>query len=1283
LFRWLYPLFKIVRKRQLQESDLFTTLHDDQCRVLLKLFNKSWKNTKVKSAQRTSLFKVFCKCFGPRYLFMGIILFTDMALIVIQPLFIGWLIAYFIPDSNVTRTQAYLYALGLSLTTLISINCEPWYFFMAGRYGIRSGVLLSSAVFQKALKLSARAMAKTSVGHIVNLLANDALQLKSRFYFLHLLWISPLLIITLSVLLWQQVGVACFAGLGAQIFILVQQSISASFLVKFRQKYLKFADERVRIMNEIIAGMRTIKMYAWEKSFANIIKILRRNETKNVSSGQALLGLNQASYLLINTITSFTTITIYVLLGNSIDSAKVFTVYSILNALQIPMSIGIPQAIQAITDAKVTFKRIEEHLLLDELDENIGYNRILTSENGGEVIAEKVSAAWSNGFNLQEISFTINCSKLYALIGPVGCGKTSILMALLGELPLSTGTIRIQGKIGYASQQPWVFSGTVKDNILFGSEYKEDKYIKVLEACALTKDLQSLPHNDLTYVGERGVRLSGGQKARISLARAAYCDADIYIMDDPLSAVDVDVAQHLFTKCICGLLKDRIRILVTHQIQVLDKVDHIVAVQEGRVTHSGPLTQLMAEGVDFTELLQNNDKGNRHELNKSKYDDNEDTALSEERRDEGKISYKTYIMFLSSGNGVIVFALFLLISLISQGSIVVTDWWLSRWSDSFTNSMSNGNNSSNIHVLDRRSAFGLTNRMTIIIYSCLLLVTWILTATRCIATVKIAIDSAINFHNRMLNSILAAPIYFFDTNPVGRVLNRFSKDLSQVDEDLPTTTANVVQIGIYCCGIIVPTAIFNPWVLIPAAIIMIIFVIIRKYYVSLSREVTRLEAVASSPIYGHISSTLHGLTTIRAFNLQDRFMEQFMIYQDNHTRPAVINIALTRWCGYHLDILSGLYLIFVAFIGIFSANDVSAGGIGLSLSYTILLLGNFQWFIRQSAELENQMTSVERIKEYIEVSSETTITKITSPKDWPDKGKIYFENVSFRHHDNLPYVLHNINCIINGGEKVGIVGRTGAGKSSLVAALFRMADITGDIKIDEISTENIRLDILRSNISVIPQDPSLFIGTVRSNLDPFSLYDDSQLWNALNEVQLSDYVSNLSRKLDNEVLESGSNFSVGQKQLLCLARAILKNNKILVIDEATANVDFNTDRIIQVSIRSKFRHCTVITIAHRLNTIIDCDRIMVFKDGRLVEFNSPFVLLRDKNSAFANMVCKSGWKEYERLLDIARRANDSENASCQSNSRTRMLLPSIVTDVDEIQTKVLSYRSNKSQSTDV
>ncbi|EDV26685.1 uncharacterized protein TRIADDRAFT_22415, partial [Trichoplax adhaerens] len=1230
---WLNPLFKIVKTRQLRQSDLFDVLHADKCQKQVDAFNQIWSAAVGKSSQNEKPDLLLCllKHYGVTYMLLGIIFCLHITCTIIQPFFVGWLISYFAVDSEMTIKEACLYAAGLSLVSMSISLTKQCYSFMSYRLGIQTTIFLSAAIFQKTLKLNSHAMSKTSTGHIVNLLANDALHMKDTFQFLHMLWIGPLLVITMCILLWQQIGIASLAGLFVLVAMIAQQSAFLKLLMKFRRKYLKFADQRVRIMNEIIASMRMIKMYAWEVPFAKRIKQLRRDEVDRMYTGFKFYSVNAASFLLLNTITSFTTITVYVLLGNTITAAKVFTVYAMLNSLQIALSIGIPEAVRAITDARVSFGRIEKHLMLEEFSQNHQEN--IVSENDSRIVIDGISAKWGDGFGLNDISITVPKGKLYSIVGPVGCGKTSVIMTLLGELPYKSGKLSITGRMAYAPQQPWIFSGTIKENILFGSTFDEDKYHKIIEACALVKDLQQLPNGDETYVGERGMRLSGGQKARVSLARAVYLDADIYIMDDPLSAVDIEVARHLYDKCICGLLKDRTRILVTHQIQLLSKADQIIILENGSIHQSGLLSELIQNGVNFTKLLHVEDTENLdEEISKNELDSKKDSALQDEQRDEGKISYKTYLLFLSSGNGISFFIFLLFVSVASQTLTVITDWWLSRWSDNFTTMIANGSNTS---ILNEKSIFGLTNGTTIIIYSCLLIGSWILTSARCILCIKLVMDSARSFHHRMLKSILEAPIYFFDTNPVGRVLNRFSKDLSSIDGELPFTTLQVIQVILKCNPVIGVILVFNPWVLIPAVVLVISFIFIRSYYLSLSREVTRLAAVASSPIYSHISTTLHGLTTIRALKSEELFMKQFISYQDNHTKAAIVRIALLRWNAFHVDILSSFYLTCVAFAGILAANTVSAGGIGLSLSYTILLLGNFQWLIRQSAELENQMTSVERIKEYSEISPEDEALKAKLPKNWPVHGRILFKNLSFRHHESLPYVLHNINCAIEAGEKIGVVGRTGAGKSSLVASLFRMADLSGNIEIDDISITSVNVSSLRSKISVIPQDPSLFVGTLRDNLDPFGEYDDIKLWNTLEEVQLSSYIRQLPGKLDSNVSEAGSNFSIGQRQLLCLGRAILRKNKILVVDEATANVDFNTDEFIQKSIKTKFQHSTVITIAHRLNTVIECDRIMLFRDGRLVEFDHPFALLQNMNSEFAKMVMSIGTTEFTRLMGVA------------------------------------------------
>ncbi|EDV27212.1 uncharacterized protein TRIADDRAFT_54941 [Trichoplax adhaerens] len=443
-FWWLHPLFRIIKQRQLQESDIFPVLHVDSSRKQMDLFERYWsdENPSRDRSRTNNLFKLLIKCYGIPFMGIGIVAFITMSLTVIRPLFVGWLVSYFTPSSQVTAAEAYLYATGLSLVSVLLVLSRQWYFFMTYRFGFRTTVLLSTAIFQKALRLKSSALSRTSIGFIVNLLANDALKMKLAYQFLHMLWIAPFLAITLTALLWQQVGVASLAGLGVLLTLILQQSALVTLLVKFRQKYLKFADKRVRIMNEVISSMRTIKMYAWENSFAKAIRQLRRKEMDRLFSGYAFYALNVASYLLLNTITSFVTIIVYVLMGNTINSSKVFTVYSLLNSLQVALSIGVPEAIRAIIDAKVSFDRIEKHLMLDECKENPGYIQSLESNIGDQLALDNVSASWYNGFSLKDISLTVSHGKLLSIIGPVGGGKTSLLMVLLGELPLSAGTLK-------------------------------------------------------------------------------------------------------------------------------------------------------------------------------------------------------------------------------------------------------------------------------------------------------------------------------------------------------------------------------------------------------------------------------------------------------------------------------------------------------------------------------------------------------------------------------------------------------------------------------------------------------------------------------------------------------------------------------------------------------------------------------------------------------------------------------------------------------------------------
>jgi len=494
-------------------------------------------------------------------------------------------------------------------------------------------------------------------------------------------------------------------------------------------------------------------------------------------------------------------------------------------------------------------------------------------------------------------------------------------------------------------------------------------------------------------------------------------------------------------------------------------------------------------------------------------------------------------------------------------------------------------------------------------------------------------------YDTMLSSLMRAPMYFFDNNSIGRILNRFSKDIGMIDDMMPMILCDVLQTGFVCLGILGLVAVNNPVTFAMVVPVIIAFVLLRNYFMKSSREVKRIEGISRSPLFGHFSTTLLGLDTIRAYGVEETFTDQLNTYQDAHSRAWYTYMAAQTWLNVRLEILTVLFLTSVAFVSLALKGtvDLSAGVVGLTLSYSIMLTSVFQPFIEESAELENLMTSVERIVEYCNLEPEAPPETDTKPPgDWPSRGHVEFDSMSFTYHKGLPDVLHHITCTIKPTEKIGVVGRTGAGKSSLLSTLFRLAEPRGKIEIDGVNIQELGLKDLRSKLSIIPQEPVLFSGPMRRNLDPFEEHNDSELWSVLEEVQLKQAVEDLPHKLDEELAESGANFSVGQRQLVCLARAILRHSRILVIDEATANVDQRTDTLIQATIREKFKECTVLTIAHRLHTIMDSDRVMVLDAGRLKEFDAPYILLGNPRSIFSQLVEQTGAVEARRLYEIAR-----------------------------------------------
>ncbi|KTG43527.1 hypothetical protein cypCar_00010446 [Cyprinus carpio] len=1143
-FCWLNPLFRIGSKRRLEEDDMYKVLPEDGSKRLGEELQSYWDQEVEKATKelRTpKLTKAMIRCYWRSYAVLGVFTLIEEMIKVIQPVFLGKLILYFEsynPD-NAELYEAYGYAAGVSLSTLGLALLHHLYFYHVQRAGMKIRIAMCHMIYRKALCLSATAMGQTTTGQIVNLLSNDVNKFDEVTIFLHFLWVAPLQAAAVIGLLWQEIGASCLAGMAVLFFLMPLQTIFGKLFSKYRK------------------------------------------EISKIMSSSYLRGLNMASFFAANKIILFVTFTVYVLVGYKISASRVFVAVSLYSAVRLTVTLFFPAAIEKVSESAISIRRIKKFLLLDEL---VKAHVPLTQEDKKEASVEiqDLICYWDKTLDaptLQNVSFTVKPGQLLAVIGPVGAGKSSLLSTVLEELPAEKGVIKVKGELTYASQQPWVFPGTIRSNILFGKELQPQRYESVLRACALKRDMELLPDGDLTVIGDRGATLSGGQKARVNLARAVYQDADIYLLDDPLSAVDAEVGRHLFEQCICGILKEKPRILVTHQLQYLKAADQILVLKEGHMVARGTYSELQQSGVDFTSLLKKDEEeeGEKEEAPRSPRNrtisqnsvrshsssvlsvkDESDQlpaepvhTMAEETRTEGTIGLRMYWKYFRAGANVIMLILFVLLNLLAQCTIFIKLATEQRKLDFHsTNITANGTNGTNTNQ-------ELNLDFYLGVYAGLTGATIIFGFMRSLFMFNALVSSAETLHNRMFNSILRTPVRFFDINPIGRILNRFAKDIGHLDSLLPWTFVDFIQVFLQIIGVVAVASSVIPWILIPVLPLLISFLFLRRYFLRTSRDVKRIESTTRSPVFSHLSSSLQGLCTIRAFKAEERFQQTFDAHQDLHSEAWFLFLTTSRWFAVRLDGMCSVFVTITAFGCLLLKDSMKAGDVGLALSYAVTLMGMFQWGVRQSAEVENMMTSVERVVEYTELESEAPWeTQKRPPPDWPNRGLITFDKVNFSYSSDGPVVLKNISAMFRPREK----------------------------------------------------------------------------------VQLKAAVEELPNKLETELAESGSNFSMGQRQLVCLARAILRKNRILIIDEATANVDPRTDELIQKTIRDKFKECTVLTIAHRLNTIIDSDRILVLDAGRIQEYDAPHVLLQNQNGIFYKMVQQTGKAEVASLLQTAKQA---------------------------------------------
>uniref|UniRef100_A0AAQ4Q2F0 ATP-binding cassette, sub-family C (CFTR/MRP), member 2 n=1 Tax=Gasterosteus aculeatus aculeatus TaxID=481459 RepID=A0AAQ4Q2F0_GASAC len=1157
-------------------------------------------------------------------------LLTDL-LAFVSPQLLKFMVS-FTQDKSRYTWEGYMYAVLLLVVAILQSLFLQQYFQRCFVLGMKVRTAITAAVYKKALVVSNDTRKESTVGETVNLISADAQRFNDVTNFIHLLWSCPLQIVLAIVFLWFELGPSVLAGLAVMVLMGPINGLLATKARKIQVKNMKFKDKRLKIMNEILNGIKILKLYAWETSFQAQVDGIRGEELKVMRKFAYLTSVSTFIFSSAPALVSLATFAVFVGVSpdNVLTAEKAFTSISLFNILRFPLAM-LPMLIAAIVQTTVSRKRLEKFLSGEDLESDI-VRHDLSFGMSIIIIATRLSA---------DISLDIKPGKLVAVVGAVGSGKSSLMSALLGEMYSNKGFINIQGSLAFVPQQAWIQNATLRDNILFGSSHEDRRFQGVIQACALAPDLELLQGGDLTEIGEKGINLSGGQKQRVSLARAAYSQADIYLLDDPLSAVDSHVGKHLFDEVIGpnGLLKDKTRILVTHGVSFLPYVDEIVVLVNGEVSEVGSYNSLRASRGAFSEFLDTYAKDQRKQTpsessnytflslqfeckhfvkHKSKLLGNA-TRLSsggyrfcyaQEREHRFslfcvQVKFSVYLEYLRAmgwGYTVMVF----LVYFIQNVAFIGQNLWLSDWTNDaveyYNMTYPSWKRDTRVGVF---GVLGVAQGLFVFLGTLLM--------------ANASVDASRTLHSRLLNNILRVPMVFFDTTPIGRVVNRFAKDIFTVDEAIPQSFRSWLLCLLGVLGTLFVICLATPFFTIVIIPLTVLYYFVQRFYVATSRQLRRLDSVSRSPIYSHFSETVSGLSVIRAYGHQERFLKHNETIIDENLKSLYPWIVSNRWLAIRLEFLGNLVVFFAALFAVISRDSLDSGLVGLSISYALNVTQTLNWLVRMTSELENNIVAVERVSEYSGLENEAKwVTDTRPPEKWPEQGRLQFDNYKVRYRPGLDLVLHGITCDINSTEKIGIVGRTGAGKSSLTNCLFRIIEAAeGRILIDDVDISTIGLHDLRNRLTIIPQDPVLFSGTLRMNLDPFDKFSDEEIWRVLELSHLKDYAAGLQEGLQHEVAEGGENLSVGQRQLLCLARALLRRTRILILDEATAAVDLETDDLIQNTIRKEFSHCTVLTIAHRLHSIMDSSRVMVLDAGRIVEFDSPSNLLQKHGHFYA------------------------------------------------------------------
>ncbi|VAH81743.1 unnamed protein product [Triticum turgidum subsp. durum] len=1055
--------------------------------------------------------------------------------------------------------------------------------FRLQQVGIRARSALVAVVYEKGLALSGRSRQTHSSGEMVNIVGVDAVSMA-------------------MFVLYSTLGLASLAALGATAAVMLVNVPSVKVQEKLQQNLMRSKDVRMKATSEILRNMRILKLQGWEMKFLSKIIALRKTETNWLKKYLYTSTMITFIFWSAPTFIAVVTFGACVLMGIPLESGKVLSALATLRVLQESIY-NLPDRISAIIQTKVSLDRIASFLCLEEFPTDA----VQKLPIGSSDVAIEVSNgcfSWDASPEmptLKDLNFQARQGTRVAVCGTVGSGKSSLLSCILGEVPKLSGVVRTCGTIAYVSQSAWIQSGKVQENILFGKQMDSEKYDSVLELCSLKKDLESFPSGDQTFIGERGINLSGGQKQRVQIARALYQDADIYLFDDPFSAVDAHTGSHIFKECLLGALAQKTVVYVTHQLEFLPAADLILVIKDGIIAQSGRYNEILGSGEEFMELvgahqdalatidtidvpigaseafssggaaslsgsLTSAEKKDKQNVKQDDGHDQSGQLVQEEERERGRVGFWVYWKYLTLAYGGALVPFVLLAQILFEVLHIASNYWMA----------------------------------------------WAAPASK-------DVEPPVSMYT-------LAPMSFFDSTPSGRILNRASTDQSLVDTSIANRMGSIAFAFIQLGGTIVVMSQVAWQVFVVFIPVIAICLWYQRYYIDTARELQRMVGICKAPIIQHFVESITGSAIIRSFGKENQFLATNNQLMDAYSRQKFYNAGAMEWLCFRMDMLSSLtFAISLIFLINLPTGIIDPGIAGLVVTYGLNLNIMQVTLVTSMCNLENKIISVERILQYLSLPEEAPLLMSEDglAHNWPSEGEIQLHNLHVKYAPQLPFVLKGLTVTFPGGMKTGIVGRTGSGKSTLIQALFRIMDPTvGQITVDGVNICTIGLHDLRSRLSIIPQDPTMFDGTVRHNLDPLGEYTDNQIWEALDHCQLGDEVRRKELKLDSPVVENGENWSVGQRQLVCLGRVILRRTKILVLDEATASVDTATDNLIQKTLQQHFSGATVITIAHRITSVLHSDIVLLLDNGMAVEHQTPARLLEDKSSLFSKLVAE-------------------------------------------------------------